>query len=38
MIDGLKNYIVVESDKALMILKSDNEQELKNYLKAIEGK
>ncbi|HNR86075.1 MAG TPA: mannose-1-phosphate guanylyltransferase [Taishania sp.] len=38
MIDGLKNYIVVESDKALMILKSENEQELKNYLKAIEGK
>ncbi|MCO5259216.1 MAG: mannose-1-phosphate guanylyltransferase [Crocinitomicaceae bacterium] len=38
MIDGLKNYIVVESDNALMILKNENEQELKNYLKAIENK
>jgi hypothetical protein len=32
----LKDYIVVESDDMLMVLKSSNEQELKNYLKKIE--
>jgi len=26
----------VESDEMLMVLKSENEQELKNYLKVIE--
>lgn len=37
MIDGLSDYIVVESDNVLMILKNSNEQELKNYIKQIEG-
>jgi mannose-1-phosphate guanylyltransferase len=36
LLDGLKDYIVVESDDMLMVLKSSNEQELKNYLKKIE--
>ena len=36
LLDGLKDYIVVESEDMLMILKSSNEQELKNYLKVIE--
>jgi len=36
LIDGLSGYIVVESDNTLMILKQSHEQELKNYLKAIE--
>jgi mannose-1-phosphate guanylyltransferase len=36
LLDGLKDYIVVESDDMLMVLKSSNEQELKNYLKVIE--
>lgn len=36
LIDGLTDYIIVESDNVLMILKNSNEQELKNYLKAIE--
>lgn len=37
LIDGLSNYIIVESDNVLMILKNSNEQELKNYIKAIEN-
>ena len=37
LLDGLKDYIVVESDDMLMVLKSSNEQELKNYLKVIES-
>lgn len=36
LLDGLSDYIVVESDNVLMVLKSSNEQELKNYLKQIE--
>ncbi len=36
VLDGLKDYIVVESDNMLMILKNENEQELKNYLKVVE--
>ena len=36
LLDGLNDYIVVESDHMLMILKSSNEQELKNYLKVLE--
>jgi mannose-1-phosphate guanylyltransferase len=36
LLDGLNDYIVVESEHMLMILKSTNEQELKNYLKVIE--
>lgn len=38
LIDSLSNHIVVEADGVLMILKNSNEQELKNYLKAIENK
>ena len=38
VLDGLDNYIVVESDNMLMVLKSENEQELKNYLKHVEQK
>lgn len=37
LLNGLSNYIIVESDNVLMILKNSNEQELKNYVKAIEG-
>ncbi len=37
LLDGLENYIVVEADNMLMVLKNENEQELKNYLKEIEG-
>ena len=36
LLDGLSDYIVVESDNVLMVLKNSNEQELKNYLKQIE--
>jgi mannose-1-phosphate guanylyltransferase len=36
LVDGLKDYIVVESDNMLMILKNSNEQNLKKYLKQIE--
>lgn len=36
VLDGLKDYIVVESNNMLMILKNENEQELKNYLKKVE--
>jgi len=37
LIDGLSDYIIVEADNSLMILKSSNEQELKNYLRAMEN-
>jgi mannose-1-phosphate guanylyltransferase len=36
LLDGLNDYIVVESEHMLMILKSSNEQQLKNYLKVLE--
>ena len=36
LIDGLKDYIVVESENMLMILKNSNEQDLKKYLKQFE--
>jgi len=36
VIDGLKDYIIVESNNRLLILKNENEQELKNYLKKVE--
>ncbi|MEN9700304.1 MAG: hypothetical protein RLZZ301_1502 [Bacteroidota bacterium] len=36
LLDGLHDYIVVEADNMLMILKSQNEQQLKNYLKELE--
>jgi mannose-1-phosphate guanylyltransferase len=38
LLDGISDHIIVESDNVLMILKNSNEQELKNYLKVIEGK
>jgi mannose-1-phosphate guanylyltransferase len=38
LIDGLKDYIVVESDNMLMILKNSNEQDLKKYLKQMQEK
>jgi mannose-1-phosphate guanylyltransferase len=38
LLDGLNDYIVVESDNMLMVLRSKNEQELKNFLKIMEAK
>ena len=38
VLDGLDGYIVVESDEMLMVLKAENEQELKNFLKDAESK
>ena len=35
IIDGLDGYIVVQSDNRLMILKKENEQELKQFLKKL---
>jgi mannose-1-phosphate guanylyltransferase len=37
LLDGLKDYIVVESENMFMVLKAENEQELKNYLKSAEA-
>lgn len=36
LLDGISDYIIVESDNVLMILKNKNEQELKNYIKAMD--
>lgn len=35
IIDGLEDYIVIQSDNRLMILRKENEQELKQFLKAL---
>ena len=35
LIDGLDDFIVVDTEERLMILSTQNEQELKNYLKQI---
>jgi len=35
VIQGLKNHIVVESDGVLMIVKKDDEQKIKGYLKEV---
>lgn len=35
LIDGLEDYIVIQSDDKLMILRKENEQELKKYLQEI---
>lgn len=35
IIDGLDGYIVIQSDNRLMILKKENEQELKAFLKKL---
>jgi mannose-1-phosphate guanylyltransferase len=36
LIDGLDDMIVVESNEMLLVLKKENEQDLKKYLKNIE--
>jgi mannose-1-phosphate guanylyltransferase len=36
LVDGLKDYILVESDHMLLILRKENEQQLKHYLKVLE--
>ena len=36
LLDGLENYIVVESGNMFMVLRNENEQELKSFLKKIE--
>ena len=36
LIDGLDGYIVIQSDDKLMILKKENEQKLKEFLKDSE--
>jgi mannose-1-phosphate guanylyltransferase len=36
LLDGLENYIVVESENMFMVLRNENEQELKNFLKKLE--
>lgn len=36
LLDGLENYIVVESGNMFMVLRNENEQELKNFLKVVE--
>lgn len=36
VLDGLENYIVIESGNMFMVLRRENEQELKNYLKSVE--
>jgi mannose-1-phosphate guanylyltransferase len=36
LLDGLENYIVIESQNMFMVLRGENEQELKNFLKKIE--
>jgi hypothetical protein len=35
LLDGLQDYIVVDTDDKLMVLKLSNEQKLKEYLKAM---
>lgn len=37
LIDGLKDYIVIDTPDKLMILKGENEQRLKEYVAAIEN-
>lgn len=36
LLDGLENYIVIESENMFMVLRNENEQELKNFLKKLE--
>jgi mannose-1-phosphate guanylyltransferase len=35
LLDGLQDYIVVDTTDKLMVLKLSNEQKLKEYLKAM---
>lgn len=37
LLDGLEDYIVVESNNMFMVLRKENEQELKNFLKKMEN-
>ena len=36
LVDGLDDFIVIDTENRLMILSTQNEQELKNYLKQID--
>ena len=36
LLDGLKDYIVVDADGMLLVLRKDHEQALKRYLKVLE--
>lgn len=36
IIDGLEDYIVIQSENRLLIIRKENEQELKNFLKRTE--
>jgi mannose-1-phosphate guanylyltransferase len=38
LVDGLDDFIVIDTEQRLMILSTENEQELKNYLKKIDKK
>ena len=38
LIDGLDDYVVIDTEEGLIILKTKNEQNLKKYLKKIEKK
>lgn len=38
VVDGITDSIIVESDGMLLILKKENEQEIKNFLKEVETK
>lgn len=38
VIDGLKDYLVIQSDNRLMIIKKSHEQELKAFVKELETK
>ena len=38
VIDGLEDYLVIQSDNRLMIIKKSQEQELKNFVKELETK
>lgn len=38
VIDGLSGYLVIQSDNRLMIIRKENEQELKAFVKALEIK
>lgn len=37
LLQGLKNYIVVEAEGILMVVKKDDEQKIKSYVKTIKG-
>ncbi len=36
ILDGLDGYIVIQSDNRILVIRKENEQELKNFLKKIE--